>query len=146
MTIYDGTGATLSVKRTDPDGNVHVIKTNVPTGTNDWVQVQLEVPSYRNLDVVQYDVVVDVGAGSGRIYLDDFDLIPAQLLDLPNPNVVQTEEEEPTEKLELIPEEFVDLNPHEETKTGDPTWIILAAAAGLILVMVTAAVLIKRKQ
>lgn len=138
MTIYDGTGATLGVKRTDTQGNVHVITTAIPTGTSaDWVQVKLEVPAYENLEVVQYDIVVDVGAGSGCIYLDDFDLISADLEDLPNPNSQQEDEEaDPNEgKLELVPD-------NGEQPKNNGAVVIVVTAAVLVLIMVSAAVIV----
>lgn len=144
MTIYDGTGATLGVKRTDTQGNVHVVTTAIPTGTSaDWVQVKLEVPAYDDLEVVQYDIVVDVGAGSGCIYMDDFDLIPADLENLPNPNSQQEDENpDPNEgKLELIPD-------NGEQPKNNGVVVIVVTAAVLVLVMVSAAVIvvIRRKR
>ena len=146
MAIYDGSGATLGVKRTDSEGNVHVVKAAIPLGTSDgWVQITLEVPAYEDLDVVQYDVVVDIGAGSGCIYLDDFDLVPTELEDMPNPNLA-TEDMDDTKpgdgKLQVTP----DLNGTDDVikqrKSLNPAVIVLIAVGILIVIMAMAAAII----
>lgn len=76
VSVYDGKGVKFGVKRRDAEGNEHNLFTDIPLGTSDgWIQVKLPAGK-ADADIIQYDVIVDIGSGSGVIYLDDFDLVP----------------------------------------------------------------------
>ena len=79
VAVYDGNGVKFGVKRQDAEGNEYNLYTDIPLGsTEDWIQVKLPAPKAK-ADIIQYDVIVDIGAGSGVIYLDDFDLIATEI-------------------------------------------------------------------
>lgn len=79
VSVYDGNGVKLGVKRKDAAGKEYNVYTDIPLGsTEDWVQVTLKAPRV-DADIIQYDVIVDIGSGSGVIYLDDFDLVETEI-------------------------------------------------------------------
>ena len=107
VAVYDGKGVTLGVKRKDAAGNEYNVYTDIPLGSTDgWVQVKLQVPKAK-ADIIQYDVIVDIGAGSGVIYLDDFDLVETEIEpekpDTLTFDVVDKDNEKRPEEQEVLP-------------------------------------------
>lgn len=130
VSIYDGSGISLGVKRTDSQGNVHVTKTNIPASSiGDWKQFKLDVPAFDGIKIVQYDVIVDIGAGKGSVYLDDFDLKPADLANLPNPNV-KKDTAENNKKLDLKP---VKVQTREGHSYATLTWWLVSAGLAVLI-------------
>ena len=107
VAVYDGKGVKLGVKRTDAAGNEYNVYTDIPLGSTDgWVQVKLPAPKAK-ANIIQYDVIVDIGAGSGVIYLDDFDLVETEI-EPENPDtltfdVADKDNEKSPEKQEVLP-------------------------------------------
>ncbi len=79
VSVVDGNGVKIGVKRKGADGNEYNVYQSVPMGTCDWTKVELEVPKEPGVNIVQYDVIFDIGCGTGKIYFDDFELTPAEL-------------------------------------------------------------------
>lgn len=79
VSVLDGNGVKIGVKRKGADGNEYNVYQSVPMGTCDWTKVELEVPKEPGVNIVQYDVIFDIGCGTGKIYFDDFELTPAEL-------------------------------------------------------------------
>lgn len=149
VAVYDGNGVTLGVKRTDSLGNVHVTKTDVATGTSDgWFKVTLEAPAFDGVEIVQYDVIVDIGAGSGSVYMDDFDLTPAELENLPNPNAEPEEKPKDNNGIDLTPVQPEEPAPVEQPqeKSGVPVWVIAVNAVGAVLLIGGIVLLVRKKK
>ena len=79
VSVVDGNGVKIGVKRKGADGKEYNVYQSVPMGTSDWTKVELEVPKEPGVEIVQYDVIFDIGCGSGKIYFDDMELTPAEL-------------------------------------------------------------------
>lgn len=79
VSVLDGNGVKIGVKRKGADGNEYNVYQSVPMGTCDRTKVELEVPKEPGVNIVQYDVIFDIGCGTGKIYFDDFELTPAEL-------------------------------------------------------------------
>jgi hypothetical protein len=75
VTVFDGNGVRIGIKRRGADGEEYNLSTHIDMGTFDWKLFELEVPDV-DVEIVQYDVIFDIGSGSGKIYFDDFDLKP----------------------------------------------------------------------
>ena len=149
VAVYDGNGVTLGVKRTDSLGNVHVTKTDVATGTSDgWFKVTLEAPAFDGVEIVQYDVIVDIGAGSGSVYMDDFDLTPAELENLPNPNAEPEEKPKDNNGIDPTPVQPEEPAPVEQPqeKSGVPVWVIAVIAVGAVLLIGGIVLLVRKKK
>lgn len=80
LSVVDGKGFKIGVKRRGADGREYNQYESVPMGTYDWTKVEIAVPKVEGVDVVQYDVIFDLGCGSGKVYFDDFELTPMDLV------------------------------------------------------------------
>jgi len=139
VSVYDGKGVKLGVKRRDTEGNEHNLYTDIPLGTSDgWIQVKLPAEK-ADADIIQYVVIVDIGSGSGSVYLDDFDLVPLE-------SVPEEEAETPdasdADKIEPTPINDAEDDEPQPAKNVWPIAVcIVIAAAGVV-----AAVVIVMKQ
>lgn len=140
---------TLTVKRRDSNGNEHNISTALPTATTDgWVLFTLDAPKVKGATIVQYDVIVDIGAGSGSVYMDDFDLTPAELENLPNPNAEPEEKPKDNNGIDLTPVQPEEPAPVEQPqeKSGVPVWVIAVIAVGAVLLIGGIVLLVRKKK
>lgn len=83
LSVVDDKGFKIGVKRRGADGQEYNQYESVPMGTYDWTKVEITVPKAEGVDIVQYDVIFDMGCGSGKVYFDDFELTPASLTQAP---------------------------------------------------------------
>ena len=88
MTL-DGKGVTIGVKRRGVDGNEYNEYYRIDEMAQGWNTYSIS-PTPAPVDVVQYDVIVDMGSGVGSVYLDNFSL-----------TLAETEAEAETEELVL---------------------------------------------
>ncbi|MDR1953666.1 MAG: hypothetical protein LBQ21_04215 [Clostridiales Family XIII bacterium] len=76
--VIDGNGIKIGVKRTGADGKEYNVFQTVEVGTYDWTRVEIEAPK-ADVEIVQYDVVFNIGAGTGTVWFDDFSLTSAEI-------------------------------------------------------------------
>ncbi len=100
------------------------------------------------MTIVQYDVIVDIGAGSGSVYMDDFDLTPAELENLPNPNAEPEEKPKDNNGIDLTPVQPEEPAPVEQPqeKSGVPVWFIAVIAVGAVLLIGGIVLLVRKKK
>ncbi len=130
VSVYDGKGVKLGVKRRDTEGNEHNLFTDIPLGTSDgWIQVKLPAEK-ADADIIQYDVIVDIGSGSGSVYLDDFNLVPLES--------VQGEEPETPGKIDV---DKVEPKPGNDKEEGElqPAKKFWPIVVGVVVAVVGAA-------
>ncbi len=72
----DNDGVRIGINRKGVDGNSYDMREHIEVGTYGWTKVSLTV-SKALVSLVQYDVIVDIGRGTGKVYLDDFELVEA---------------------------------------------------------------------
>ena len=77
MTL-DGKGVTIGVKRRGVDGNEYNEYYRIDEMAQGWNTYSIS-PTPAPVDVVQYDVIVDMGSGVGSVYLDNFSLTLAEI-------------------------------------------------------------------
>ncbi len=70
----DDQGISIGVNRKGADGNSYDLREHIELGTYDWTKVSITVPKAM-VGLVQYDVIVDIGRGTGTLYVDDFELV-----------------------------------------------------------------------
>ncbi|HBT63196.1 MAG TPA: hypothetical protein DEB10_00850 [Ruminococcaceae bacterium] len=73
----DNDGVRIGINRKGADGNSYDVREHIEVGTYGWTKVSLTV-SKAMVSIVQYDVIVDIGRGTGKVYLDDFELVEAK--------------------------------------------------------------------
>ena len=73
----DGKGITIGVKRRGIDGKEYNEYQRVDENTSGWNTWSI-TPSPAPVEIVQYDVIVDIGAGMGSVYIDNFSLKEAE--------------------------------------------------------------------
>ncbi|MFR1435506.1 MAG: carbohydrate binding domain-containing protein, partial [Acutalibacteraceae bacterium] len=70
----DAQGISIGVNRKGADGNSYDLREHIELGTCDWTKVSVTIPKAL-VGLVQYDVIVDIGRGTGTLYVDDFELV-----------------------------------------------------------------------
>lgn len=93
LSVVDGKGFKIGVKRRGADGQEYNQYESVPLGTYDWTKVEITVPKVDGVEIVQYDVIFDLGCGSGKVYFDDLDLSPADPAQAPATPALRFESE-----------------------------------------------------
>ena len=73
----DDFGVKIGFNRKGFDGNRYDMREDVDLGTYDWKKFSVTVPKPVATKMQQFDVIVDIGLGSGKIYLDDFEMVEA---------------------------------------------------------------------
>ncbi|HIW73290.1 MAG TPA: carbohydrate binding domain-containing protein [Firmicutes bacterium] len=76
VTATDADGIRIGVNRKGADGNGYDLRESIELGTYDWTKISITVPKAL-FPLVQYDVIIDIGRGEGKIYMDDFELVEA---------------------------------------------------------------------
>ncbi len=143
VTADDGDGIRLGVHRKGIDGNWYNLQTeSIELGTKDWHMIELEVPKSL-VSIAQFDVIIDIGRGSGSVWMDDFDLIPA-------PAATATPAVEPTTEPTVEPTAEPTLAPTATPAPAAPaaednTTTVIIVCVAIALVAVVAAGLIIRK-
>lgn len=79
MTL-DGKGVTIGIKRRGADGNEYNVYQRIDETDCDWTQFSVTAPKV-DVEIIQYDVILDMGAGFGSITMDDCRLMPADDLE-----------------------------------------------------------------
>ena len=143
VSVVDGNGVKIGVKRRGADGNEYNVYASVPIGTSDWTKIELEAPKVPGVEIVQYDVIFDIGCGSGKIYFDDFELTSA--------NLEQPKETLTFQEVEPSAEAFESLeNPDAGRASGGMSGTAILAVAGgcaaAVAVAGGALVLLRRKR
>lgn len=112
--VFDGKGVTVGIKRRGVDGQEYNVYASLEQGTSDWTRFEITAPK-APVEIVQYDVIVDMGSGSGIVWMDGFDLV---LSDEPVVEPEPTAAPEPTEEPTFEPEPT---ETPEATKAPEPT-------------------------
>ncbi len=79
MTL-DGKGVTIGIKRRGADGNEYNVYSKIEESDCDWTKFSVTAPSV-GVEIVQYDVILDIGSGFGSITMDDCSLTVADELE-----------------------------------------------------------------
>ncbi len=79
MTL-DGKGVTIGIKRRGADGNEYNVYQRIDETDSDWTEFSVTAPKV-DVEIVQYDVILDMGAGFGSVTMDDCRLMPADDLE-----------------------------------------------------------------
>lgn len=69
----DGKGVAIGIKRRGVDGNEYNVSQRIDETASGWNTWSISAPE-APVDIIQYDVIVDIGAGVGSVYLDNFSL------------------------------------------------------------------------
>lgn len=77
VTTLDGKGVTIGIKRRGADGNEYNVYTKIEETDCDWTQFSVTAPKV-DVEIVQYDVILDLGAGFGSVTMDDCQLVLAE--------------------------------------------------------------------
>lgn len=76
LMTFDGKGVTIGIKRLGADGEYYNVYERVEDRlTSDWARFSIRADK-APVEIVQYDVIIDIGAGMGSLYIDDFALEP----------------------------------------------------------------------
>lgn len=81
ISLEAGNKITIGVKRKGTDGNYYNLYNEITAFSEEWQPVRIVAPKAL-VKIAQYDVIIDLGAGTGDFYMDDFLLVPATQEDL----------------------------------------------------------------
>lgn len=70
---FDGKGVVIGIKRRGIDGNEYNVYKRIDESTTDWTVYEVTAES-APVEIVQYDVILDIGAGIGSVSIDDCQL------------------------------------------------------------------------
>lgn len=110
VTPSDADGIRIGVNRKGADGNGYDLRESIEVGTYDWTKVSITVPRAL-VGLVQYDVIVDIGRGTGTMYIDDFELVEGSGTPAPTDPVTPDDSSKPD-----TPDD-----PSEPNKPDDPS-------------------------
>lgn len=127
-------GVNIGVNRKGVDGNDYNVKSIPHKGTSDWKKIEITV-SKALRETVQFDPIVNVGAGSGYVIIDD--IVLEKL----------TSSETTAPGTSALTESTTDAEPTGAGGGGslEPTPIIIISLCVLFLAVIIVAVVIKSK-
>ena len=67
---FDGKGVTIGIKRRGIDGNEYNVYQRIDEVTKDW-DVYSVTAEAAPVEIIQYDVILDIGSGIGSVSMDD---------------------------------------------------------------------------
>ncbi len=67
---FDGKGVTIGIKRRGIDGNEYNVYQRIDEVTKDW-DVYSVTTEAAPVEIIQYDVILDIGSGIGSVSMDD---------------------------------------------------------------------------
>ena len=74
---FDGKGVQIGIKRRGIDGNEYNVYQRLDVTSADWAVYEVTAPK-APVEIIQYDVILDIGAGVGSVAIDDCRLTLAE--------------------------------------------------------------------